>query len=414
MRYYDIDALRVLMTLLLLYYHVGKVFDSAYSHIGNRETSWTLELFTAFIAQWQMPLFFLMAGSATCLALRFRPGRQYVAERIRRLLIPFIFGILVLVPFTVYIERINPSVRRASPIDFNGSFFEFYPHFFQGMYPAGNFSPHHLWYVSYLFVFSLFLLPFFLYLRNHATGQRPIAAFADFISRGRAILLLAVPIALIQVVFSDSYPRSPTGYSFWMNNLQYVAMLVYGYLLVADRRVLGAVERNRRVALAVGLVLAAALIILLNVRDYSAQSAPPLSFTSSLAFWNVITTPRYVVEWTLFASGEWFLLVAIVGYGHQYLNFNSGLLQYASEIAYPFYILHQVFVIVIASYVVQWNAGVAPKFLIISTAALIATVASCEMVKQTGPTRFLFGQKARRKPAPELAAGRAGAEERAA
>jgi fucose 4-O-acetylase-like acetyltransferase len=37
-----------------------------------------------------MPLFFLVAGAASMFALRRRSNRQYISERVHRLLIPFI------------------------------------------------------------------------------------------------------------------------------------------------------------------------------------------------------------------------------------------------------------------------------------------------------------------------------------
>ncbi|MCL4465201.1 MAG: acyltransferase family protein [Chloroflexi bacterium] len=397
-RLYDVDALRVLATLLLIYYHSAAVFTSKPYHMSNEESSYVMDVFVAFVSQWFMPLFFLLAGASTFLALRVRSGHQYVAERIRRLLIPFIFGLLTTVPLQVYMERISTASNRLSPINYRGSFLEFYPHFFQGMYPDGNFSLHQMWFVIYLFVYSLFLLPVFLFLRNHHLGQHLVEKFADIFAKGQAVLLLAVPIALVQVVFSDSYPRSPTGYFFWLNHFQYVALLVYGFLLISDESILSAVERNRRPALGMGLALAIALMALLGLRDYSTSSAAPVSFTGSLAFWQtMMATPRYVIEWTLFAFGEWFLLVAILGYGHRYLNTGSRLLRYATEISYPFYILHSMVIIVIAFFVVQWNLGVLPKFLIITTASLIGTASLCELMKLTGLTRFLLGMKTNRK-----------------
>ena len=58
---------------------------------------------------------------------------------------------------------------RMSPRDFHGSYLDFYPHYFEGVYPSGNFSWHHLWFLAYLLVFSLAALPLLLYLR----GARP-------------------------------------------------------------------------------------------------------------------------------------------------------------------------------------------------------------------------------------------------
>ena len=51
-----------------------------------------------FISVWHMPLLFLLAGASTYFALRKRSNRQYVGERVLRLVVPFVFGIFVLIP----------------------------------------------------------------------------------------------------------------------------------------------------------------------------------------------------------------------------------------------------------------------------------------------------------------------------
>lgn len=79
-----------------------------------------------FVHQWHMPLFFFIAGSATWFSLKFRSPMQYVGDRFARLLIPFIFGILILVPPQVYYKLLNHQ-------EYLGSFLQFYPQFFHGI-----------------------------------------------------------------------------------------------------------------------------------------------------------------------------------------------------------------------------------------------------------------------------------------
>ena len=49
----------------------------------------------------------------------------------------------------------------------------------------------------------------------------------------------------------------------------------------------------------------------------------------------------------------------------------------------------------IGFYVLQWQAGIAVKYLVISTALLVVTILLCKLVKLTSLTRFLFGMKPR-------------------
>jgi hypothetical protein len=111
--------------------------------------SLTLQLLGNLLTPWRLPLLFMISGLGTSYALGMRTTGRYVADRTTRLLIPLVAGMLIVVPPQVYLERIGTWMpRRMSPIDFHGSFLAFYPHIFDGIYPRGNFSWHHLWFLT--------------------------------------------------------------------------------------------------------------------------------------------------------------------------------------------------------------------------------------------------------------------------
>jgi peptidoglycan/LPS O-acetylase OafA/YrhL len=91
---------------------------------------------------------------------------------------------------------------------------------------------------------------------------------------------------------------------------------------------------------------------------------------------------------------SWFLLLAILGFAQKYLNADSRFLRYAREAAYPFYLLHQTVIVIVGYYVVQWNAGAVPKFLVVCAVALVITVLLYDLiVRRVNVIRFLFGMK---------------------
>ncbi len=393
-RRYDIDAIRVLAVLLLIYFHSARAFDFEPWHVRNDELSWGLDLFVTLVSPWHMPLLFLLAGASTFYALGFRSAKQYVGERSRRLLIPLLFGAAVVIPPQVYFERIGTWVTtRLSPINFNGSFIEFYPRFFTCCYPKGNLTYQHLWFILYLFIFSLLALPLFLGLRTEA-GERIVSKLAAFFERGRAIFLLAVPIAVIEVALRAWFPNWQDLIHDWANNFHYLTIFIYGYLLVADARFGRAIAHNKGLALGLGILASAAYLVVGRFMDavpYAAEEVVQNALRGEQQMMLVIA--GYVVQKSLRAFGEWCWLVAILGYGQQYLNKESKVLRYASEMAYPFYIWHQTVIVTIGFYVLQWQAGVAVKYLAISIASLVMTILLCELVKLTNVTRFLFGMK---------------------
>ena len=242
-RRWDIDWLRVLAVLLLFPFHTARIFNNYEPfYVKNAEWSDALTYFIAFVHPWHMPLLFLLAGASTWFALGFRSGRQYTKERFIRLLIPFIFGLLVIVPPQSYLGLVSHT-------NYSGSYLEWYPNFFSvhgddlDGYFLGGFTPAHLWFIALLFLLSLIALPLFLYLRRES-GKRVIGWLASFCSLPGVILLIAlVPYVMYRLI------------DFKPNPLYFITYFILGYILVADARFEKSIDRHKAVALVLGPVL---------------------------------------------------------------------------------------------------------------------------------------------------------------
>ena len=150
-RQFYIDWLRILLILSVFLFHIGMIFNTWDWHVKNdQQYGGILRSTMSFLHIWRMPLLFLISGAGTYFALGSRTSAQYLSERFKRLFIPLLAGVFTLVPVQVYIER--ASLYSSLP--------DFYPHMFQGTYPEGNFSWHHLWFIAYLFVIALLISPF--------------------------------------------------------------------------------------------------------------------------------------------------------------------------------------------------------------------------------------------------------------
>jgi peptidoglycan/LPS O-acetylase OafA/YrhL len=379
-RRYDLDWLRVLAVLLLLYFHTAAIFytgELGEFYVKNDQSSHAMNCFITFVHQWHMPLFFLLSGAGTWFALSFRSVVDYVQERFKRLFIPFLFGTLVLVPAQVYYRLLsNPSYQE--------SYLHFYPQFFNGIRPQGNFEWAHLWFVIYLFVFSLIALPLFVHLKG--AGAHLLSKLAVGMERPGAIFLLALPLAAIEAALRPRWPGFQNLYDDWANFCLYLLYFIYGYLLSSEARFGQAIDRHLRTALVLAVTCMLALFGL-----WETDSLPERGYSL-----------EYILYQLLRGVDSWFWVVALVGLGRRYLNFNSKLLEYASAASYPFYILHQSVLVAIGFYVVRWSAGVMVKFLVISTTSLFATIALYELlIRQNNVARFLFGLKPIKTPKPK-------------
>ena len=132
-RQHYIDWLRVLAVLLLFPFHTLRVYNAGELwYVKAARLSTAVAYLLDFISAWHMQLLFLLAGASTCFALRKRSNRQYVGERFVRLGVPFVFGVLVLVPPQCYygarsncrVHRLVlglPLERRLLPVQFRGA-----------------------------------------------------------------------------------------------------------------------------------------------------------------------------------------------------------------------------------------------------------------------------------------------------
>lgn len=367
-RRYDIDWLRVLGMLTVFCFHCARFFDFDGWHIKNNQLSSGMTLFVEILVIWMMPLFFVLSGIASFYALR-RGSGAYLSGRIKRLLIPFLFGTFVLIPPQVWIERVSHG-------DFSGSLIEFWPHYFDGWYAfGGNFAwmGLHLWYLEMLFLWSLFTLPIFLVLRK-LTISGFMSRFAGLFKKPAAIFLLALPLVLMELLVN--LQRDGVGireFGGW-SPFTYLVFFIIGYLLATDITFLEAAEKHRVPAL-----IAVVLLFFVGLWGGARLADSPMI---------------YQLESLFRGFHSWCWLVAILGFGRHYLNIKNASLQYANEAVLPFYILHQTVIVVIAFSMVEWQAGIAVKYLLLWITSFVVIMGLYEsIVKRLSVTRFLFGLK---------------------
>ena len=333
-------------------------------HLMSQPSSPGLQLPMEFLNQWRMPLLFVISGVGVTFALHRRSAGQFVRERLLRLLLPLVFGMLVVVVPQVYYERLAQGAPYSSLLDF-------YPHYFEGTYPKGNFTWNHLWFIAYLLPFSLLSLPLFLQLRKPA-AQAGLARLSAWLQRPGRVLLLALPLVGLQLVLRPYWPDQRNLVSDWFNFTFYLTLFVYGYVLGPLAGFWQTAERQRYLLLALGLV---AFSFYYWADDYY---YPLLGGAIKRAVQGL---------------NCWCWILVCVGFGRRYLNRNSPLLQRANEAVYPFYILHQTVLIVIGYYVLQWPATNAAKFLLISLGTFGGTLLLYVAISRFSVLRVLFGLK---------------------
>jgi hypothetical protein len=374
----DLDWLRVLAFGLLILYHSGMAWSGWAWHITDAESSAWLREAMRFTNRWRMPLIFLVSGAAVMLALGRRGGGAFVLDRLKRLLLPLAFGMLVIVPPQVYAERLHRG-------QFAGSYLDWLPHAFDGgAYPAGNVTWNHLWFVAYALILTLVLLPLLLWLR----GAR-LEPVYRVVARWHLYWLAALPLIAAQWWIAP-ISRNPNGLvGDWFGLVYYGTLLLYGALLFRSSMLLDTLLRARWVALAVGVIAFALLdhLFFTSVRPTIAPADRPL-----FALLSGINT----LAW----------LFAIVGFARRYLTQRPAFLRYATEAVYPFYILHQTITVIAVYWLVRSGLPVGVKFALAAAITFAVTALLYELVvRRLGVLRPLFGLRANRLAFPAPVAG---------
>ncbi|MEI6202553.1 MAG: acyltransferase, partial [Enhydrobacter sp.] len=127
----EFDWLRVLALAMLMIFHSAVGYGSWPWQVNDAYTSPLLDNFLDFLLRWRVSLVFIVSGSALMLALQRRRPVAIVRERCARLLVPLLFGVLVVVPPQVYFGHVQQG-------QFHGSFLDYLPQAFNGIYPNGN------------------------------------------------------------------------------------------------------------------------------------------------------------------------------------------------------------------------------------------------------------------------------------
>ena len=371
LRRYDLDWLRVFAFMLLILFHCGMFYVENWGwHVKSQYRSTFLENLMLMLSPWRMPLLWLISG----IAMRFIMAKvtvwRFISIRSLRLLLPLLFGILVIVPPQLYIEMTHNG-------DLNVSYWQFLELFFSDdngvfdKYQAGiwpHIDVNHLWFLRSLWQYSLVILCL-LPLLNSSWVTRMVSNL--FMQHGGiAIILAGLPIVLIEMAWQITDQRYPLGFTF----------MLYGYLIGWQHNFWQRVAKN----------------IVWLVPSFI------ITYFTVLYFYNEVwlleqATPGINPPWLLVIGTIIYSLLRILGVlmllsiAYKYFNKNTSNLSYLNEAVYPFYILHQSFIVVLGYHLTQYNLGAALEAVILILVTFLACIVSYEVIKRVNILRPCFG-----------------------
>jgi peptidoglycan/LPS O-acetylase OafA/YrhL len=343
-RRYDIDWLRVIAIGLLLIYHEAIGFQAwgfMFGFIASGKSWEALWIPMTMLNVWRIPLLFFVSGMGVFFAIHYRNWKQLFLERTQRILVPFVFGIFVVVPIHMYLWQLYYQQK-----------------------PSYIPNPAHLWFLGNIFVYVLCLSPVFFYLKNNGDGKMVMGLKKVFRHPFGLVLVMLVFILEVVLVNPNVYELyAMTWHGFFLGLFAFF----FGFCFVLS----GVPFWNR---LAKGCWLFVGVAVLLYL--YRLLQLPMKVNNSQLAIESI------------------FWIFALFGFGYKHLNHPSKALHYLSQAAYPVYILHMVFLFLGSMLVFPLEISVQLKFILV----WLLTVSGCFLlyecvIRRVNFLRFLFGLK---------------------
>ena len=390
LRHYFVDRLRVAVFFLLIAYHVGMYYVTWDWHVKSEATSTWLEPLMKLSSPWRLGLLFMLSGVASRFMLDKFSALKFIRQRSLRLLLPLIFGMLVIVPPQSYFEVIEKVHYGGSYGDFMRLYLSAYRGFCKDSSCLTLPTWNHLWFVAYLWAYSL-LLGVLLWAGGKLWKVRLARLAADL--RGwRIVVLPIVLLVLARVVLHRRFPTTHALVDDWFNHAQYFFLFALGVVVAKQAVFWMELERFRWPSLACALLAWAAMLWI---------DARPDNFYTDLniPFWRL----GYMFLYSLM---QWCAIVAACGFAHRHWQQDSPALRYFTLAIFPLYIVHQTLIVSMAHALKPAHMRPVLEAPLLMVLTLMLGLGIVELARRSSLLRPVLGLPARRPLTAATAAAR--------
>lgn len=349
-RHYGLDWLRIGAFGLLILYHIAMAFSPWHWVVTTGHAYTALIAPMAAVTPWRLGLLFAVSGYASAtLITRAATPAAFAVERSRRLLIPLTFGMLALVPLEMWVRVLEGG----------------YPHGYWRFWlvdgwRVGTFygvefpSWEHLWFLVYLWTYSMLLAAFV------ATdgAERRMERLAAWLSRG--VRLLWAPIALMTAIRLAALFVVPEGQGLFHDvagHSQYLPLFALGFLIARQPALWASLHRHAAGAMLLALI-AGAIVVSVELR-YPGDVVPPhLDMAANRA-------ARSVMAWAM--------VVALFHLADTYADRDHRWRATLGRAVFPAYIVHHPVIVLVT----WFSLPLALNPWVEATILLAATLAAC-------------------------------------
>ena len=374
-RLYFLDWIRIFAFIVLIFYHTGMYYVSWDWHVKSPFASNAIEPLMMLSSPWRLGLLFMISGVAS--AHMMGKGRigAFLGQRSWKLLVPLIFGMLVIVPPQAYFEVVEK-------VGYQGSYGEFMKLYISGYHgfcrdhdclrlPTWN----HLWFVSYLWLYTL-VLGALAWIAGPRL-QRWSDSVGNLLTGWKIVVLPLAVLAAIRFALADAFPTTHAVAGDWYNHALYGFLFLLGVMLARQAGFWQRVEEIRWTAL--GLSLAGWAVV---VAYYSMPEA--LAASPEVHAWRPVLR-------VIYSMCQWTPILAVCGFGHRHLRHDSANRRYLTQAVFPVYILHQTLIVTMAHWLKPVKLAAPVEGVLLIVLAFAVSFGAFDIIRRIPLLRPLFG-----------------------
>ncbi len=378
-RRYDIDWLRTLAFIVLILYHVGMYYVADWGwHIKSTEQSVWLQNVMLLTNPWRMSLLFFISAMAMSLVMSRDKFSAFSLVKIRskRLLVPLVFAMIVVVPPQLFYELKQFYGFTDGYVVFMQQYLDINTQLApQKQSPIGLLTWNHLWFLPYLWCYSILLLliyPLFARVCKYKITSKTPAWLA--------LVILLLGTAVIRLLLSKDFPVTHALVDDWFNHAHYFWVFVAGFMLPRVPHLWQRLVDCRRVLLILALI---GYVWLLMDRQGWLNVGQELD-----ELWLIQFTHNILIS-----INHWAWILAVIGYAGRYLQFSNGFIRYANQAILPWYILHQTLIVIFAVYLSRWHLPIGIEALLLVFGTFLGCWLGYEIVCKSRLLKPFFGVK---------------------